>query len=101
MKINDVNRALVSTDTAPTSKASGGAAATKTTNATPAIGSVKISEASRSLQTAGTSHAEAPFDAKRVSAIKDAIQAGTFKVNPEAVADKVLNSASELLTGKS
>ena len=100
MKIsNEVNRALSQTDTAATSKTTGGAPATKTTNATAPIGSVKISEASRSLQTAGTSSAEAPFDAKRVDAIKAAISAGQFKVNPEAVADKVLDSASQLLVG--
>ena len=100
MKINDVNRALQSVDSGPTSKASSPSAATKTTNASPAIGSIQISETSRSLQTAGASRTEAPFDAQRVSAIKSAIASGHFKVNPEAVADKVLNSASQLLTGK-
>lgn len=101
MKINsDMSRAL-STDTASTAKPSNSVAATKTTNATPAVGSVKISEASRSLQTAGTSNAEAPFDAKRVDAIKAAISSGQFKVNPEKIADKVLDSASQLLVGRS
>jgi negative regulator of flagellin synthesis FlgM len=100
MKINDANRALQSTDAGATSKAGGKAPATKTTNTTTTAGSVKISDASRSLLTAGVSHSEAPFDAKRVDAIKAAISSGHFKVNPEAVADKVLSSASQLLVGK-
>jgi negative regulator of flagellin synthesis FlgM len=102
MKINnEVNRAL-QTDTTATARSGGSASpATKATNATPAVGSVSISEASRSLQTSGTRNAEAPFDAKRVDAIKAAISAGHFKVNPEAIADKVLDSASQLLVGKS
>lgn len=99
MKINDVNRALQSTDAGATSKTAGKAPATKTTNATTTVGSVKISDASRSL-TAGVSRTEAPFDAKRVDAIKAAISSGHFKVNPEAIADKVLSSASQLLVGK-
>jgi negative regulator of flagellin synthesis FlgM len=104
MKINtDVGRALQANDTASTTKSTGPAATkhTNATHATPAVGSVKISEASRSLQTAGTSNAEAPFDAKKVEAIKAAISAGTFKVNPEAVAGKVIDSATQLLTSKS
>ncbi len=102
MKINtDVSRAISATDTAPASKASGSGSLNKTTNATAPVGSVKISEASRSLQTTGTNNAEAPFDAKRVDAIKAAISSGQFKVNPEAIADKVLSSASQLLVGKS
>ena len=83
MKINDVNRALQTAETAATSKHSSSATAGKVTNATPAIGSVNISEASRSLQTTSASNAEAPFDAKRVDAIKAAISAGQFKVNPK------------------
>lgn len=99
MKINDVNRAPQTTDTAPASKQSGSTAAGKVTNATPSIGSVNISEASRSLQTSSASNAEAPFDVKRVDAIKAAISSGQFKVNAEAVADKVISSASQLLVG--
>jgi negative regulator of flagellin synthesis FlgM len=62
----------------------------------PTLESVKISDVSRSLATA-TSAAEPPFDTQRVEAIKAAISAGQFKVDPEAVADKVIDSASQLL----
>ena len=97
MKI-DPNRAVDSTQVAPTSsnKASTTTAA-RPAQAAHAVGSVKISETSRSLSTASSS-SEAPFDTKRVDAIKSAISSGQFKVNTEAVADKILNSASSLLT---
>jgi negative regulator of flagellin synthesis FlgM len=93
MKI-DSNRNPLATDTTSTAKTTANPSATRPASTTNSVGSVKISETSRSL---GTSHAEAPFDAKRVDAIKAAISAGQFKVNPEAVADKIVNSASQLL----
>ena len=37
------------------------------------------------------------FDASRVDAIKDAMREGRFKVNADAVADKLLASVHELL----
>lgn len=40
----------------------------------------------------------ADFDAEKVARISDAIAAGTFKVNPEVIADKLISNAQELLT---
>ncbi|MBL8349465.1 MAG: flagellar biosynthesis anti-sigma factor FlgM [Burkholderiaceae bacterium] len=42
------------------------------------------------------------FDAEKVKRISDAIRDGQFKVNPEAIADKLIANAQELLgrTGK-
>jgi negative regulator of flagellin synthesis FlgM len=40
------------------------------------------------------------FDAKKVTEVRAAISEGRFKVNPEAVADKLLASAAELLGKK-
>jgi len=37
------------------------------------------------------------FDQKRVDELRDAIAAGTFKINPEAVADRLLKTVSELV----
>ena len=73
--------------------------AVKGADATPAVGSVSISDTSRTLQSVGGT--EAPFDAKRVEAIKAAITAGHFKVDPHAVADKLIDSVGQLLTSKS
>ena len=98
MKIhNDVTHALQPADKSTTGKA-GGTIAPKAVHAAP-VDSVSISDVSRSLQAAGTSNNDAPFDVKRVEQIKAAISAGQFKVNPEKVADKVIDSASQLLTG--
>jgi negative regulator of flagellin synthesis FlgM len=38
------------------------------------------------------------FDAAKVAAMSAAIAGGTFKVNPEAIADKLIANAQELLT---
>ncbi len=95
MKINtDVNHAVHGTDKSTTGK-TGATTTTPAAATTNAVGSVRISDASRSL--AGTSDASAPFDAKRVEQIKAAISSGQFKVNPEAIAGKVIDSATQLL----
>lgn len=38
------------------------------------------------------------FDAEKVNRIKQAIDNGTYKVNAEAIADKLISNAQELLT---
>jgi negative regulator of flagellin synthesis FlgM len=45
----------------------------------------------------GTTSATADFDADKVKRISDAIENGTFKVNPEAIADKLIANANEVL----
>ena len=37
------------------------------------------------------------FDQKRVDELRDAIAAGTFKINPEAIADRLLKTVGELV----
>jgi negative regulator of flagellin synthesis FlgM len=97
MKI-DQNRAVEAPPVAAVTNKTSSAGAARPAAVTQSVGSVNISETSRSLSTSST-NSESPFDAKRVDAIKTAISAGHFKVNPEAVADKILNSASSLLSG--
>ena len=55
----------------------------------------KLSGQSSELSAVG-----APFNAEKVAEIKDAISKGEFKVNSEAVAAKVIESARELLGQK-
>lgn len=55
----------------------------------------KLSGQSSALSAGG-----APFNAEKVAEIKDAISKGEFKVNAEAVAAKVIESARELLGQK-
>jgi len=56
---------------------------------------VSLSSAASSLT--GTGSASADFDADKVKRISDAIENGSFKVNPEAIADKLISNAREVL----
>ena len=47
---------------------------------------------------AGGSNTE--FDAEKVARISQAIDDGTFKINPEVIADKLISNAQELLVKK-
>ncbi len=38
-----------------------------------------------------------PFDAEKVAQVKAAIAAGEFKISPEAIADKIIKEARELV----
>jgi len=96
MKINNDVAGAIRHDPAPT-KATDTPSA-KPTTAVAHADRVHISEAGRSLHTDGS---EAPFDSKRVDAIKAAISSGTFKVNADAVASKLIDSVNQLLTDKS
>lgn len=58
--------------------------------------SAKI-ELSNTAATLLTSGATAEFDAEKVARITKAIEEGTFKINPEAIADKLISNAAELL----
>ena len=82
--------------TANAQKASQGAADTENATATSAGVSVSVSTLSRSLERPEPSTAS-EIDTAKVNAMKTAIQNGTYKVNPEAIADKLLSNAQEML----
>ena len=63
---------------------------------TQADASAKI-ELSSTASTLLTSGATAEFDAEKVARIAKAIDDGSFKINPEAIADKLISNAAELL----
>lgn len=57
---------------------------------------VTVSGSARALEQPGRTSSE--FDAKRVSEVRAAIGNGTFKVNAEVIADKMLSSAQEIFS---
>ena len=59
--------------------------------------SAKI-ELSNTASTLLAGGASAEFDAEKVARIAKAIDEGTFKVNPEVIADKLIANAQELLS---
>lgn len=58
---------------------------------------VTMSKMARSLEATGASAAP-EIDMTKVNAIRSAIAQGTYKANPEAIADKMLSNAQEMLT---
>ena len=65
------------------------------------VAQVDISPLSARLQEIGSSAATAPMvNAERVAEIKQAIAEGRFKVNPERIADGLLENVRHMLAGK-
>lgn len=56
---------------------------------------IQLSNTAATLLTSG---ATAEFDTEKVARISKAIDDGTFKINPEAIADKLISNAQELLS---
>jgi negative regulator of flagellin synthesis FlgM len=48
----------------------------------------------------GLMSVEGEFDAEKVSSVKQAIDSGTYKINPEVIADKLISNAKDLLQVK-
>ena len=62
---------------------------------------VQLSSLSSQLQSIESSMADTPVvDSARVAEIRQAIAEGRFKVNPEVVADHLLQTARELLRSR-
>ncbi|MBI5256471.1 MAG: flagellar biosynthesis anti-sigma factor FlgM [Burkholderiales bacterium] len=98
MKIGSLeNKAAVSPTvterkSAPTQKGGSGNAAEP---------SAKVELSAGALMGAAEGDSTAVFDAAKVQRISDAIRDGKFEVNAEAIADKLIANAHELLTPKS
>ena len=72
--------------------------AQKGARAIPAAGAqVSVSTLARTLEQNDRA-VGSDFDSKKVADIRAAIKNGTFKINPEAIADKMLDNAREMLS---
>ena len=67
----------------------------KSSSAAAAAG-VPVTLSRTALESAGRNAGD--FDASRVKAMRAAIENGTFKINAEAIADKMLSGAQEMLS---
>ena len=75
-------------------RSASGAAATAAQAPLDASSTVALSTTAASLLAAG---APVDFDAAKVALMTDAIARGTYVVNPEVIADKLIANAQELL----
>ncbi len=92
---NDHSVAISQSSQTAAAKASPQAAnAVRNERKTPGV-DVKVSSLARGLDKAGA--AEPDVDVEKVNAIKQAIADKTYSVNPEAIADKMLANAREML----
>ena len=78
-------------EAAPASMAEKGARAIPTAGA-----QVSVSTLARTLEQNNRA-VGSDFDSQKVADIKAAIKNGTFKISPEAIADKMLGNAQEML----
>ena len=93
----------LATTTLATSRATAETKAGAAPPAADASSQVALSSAATSLLqgTTGTTAANADFNAEKVAQVSAAIESGTFKPNPEAIADKLIANAQELLNKSS
>lgn len=86
----------------PAAGAEAAAAASAATKPQAAAGvTVTLSSSTtQALSGAGSSGNEV-FNAEKVESMKQAIASGTFQVNAEAIADKMLSNAAEMLNSSS
>ncbi len=103
MKIGQNSDNMVSVNSTTTNApAKGGqssgmtAPAVANAQATSAGVALTVSSMARTLEASKRSEA-ADVDMEKVKAVRVAIDQGTYKVNPEAIADKLISSAQEIL----
>lgn len=71
---------------------------TATSGAAPSSTNVQLGTGNAQLRSLGSSVANASVvDAEKVAAIKQAISEGRFKVNPEKIADGLIDSVKDMI----
>lgn len=92
MKIGSLDKQLPVTPVAGERKAGGTSAGTSAA----AGSSAKVALSPEASALAATD-GDGSFDAAKVERVSQAIKDGSYKVNPEAIADKLIANAQELL----
>ena len=87
--------APAASDAARTTANAAAARAVANPPAAAAGATIELSSAASNLLTTGVG---AEFDTDKVARISAAIDNGSFRINPEAIADKLISNAQELLT---
>lgn len=82
---------------APANDAAKAQASTAIPDKADASAKIALSSEAASLIAGGST---SEFDAEKVARISQAIDDGTFKINPEVIADKLIANAQELLVKK-
>jgi len=77
-----------------TNVASGSNGSKEVASASP-VDKVELSEASRKI--ASTDSVDMPVRADKVAEVRTAIQEGRFRISSEAIADKMISAAAELI----
>jgi negative regulator of flagellin synthesis FlgM len=95
MKIGQIDTKAVGTPATAERKTTQGAA--KSGQGAEPSAKVELSNAATLMGADGTRAVEGDFDAQKVERIAQAIRDGKFTVNHEAIADKLIANAAELL----
>ena len=100
MKIDSSTKSVGNVAGSATARPTGGATASSAEKGvSPAPSDVELSGVANHLQQVGElGAADQVFDAKKVAEIQQAIAEGRFKVNPERIADGLLDSVRDLLS---
>ncbi len=93
MKIGSFDNKAVNALATERRSGTGSAARTASAGSAPST-QVALSETAAKLSAGGS---DGVFDTAKVERISNAIREGKFKVNPEAIADKLISNAQELL----
>jgi negative regulator of flagellin synthesis FlgM len=100
MKIGTITRSAsttsVDSDRRTVTQDSSTSSVTRDMSADDASALVQLSPEATALSNAG---ADTSFDSEKVERIAQAIRDGKFRVDPDAIADKLLSNAQEVLSG--
>ena len=67
---------------------------TSSANTSPTDDSVKLTDSARALQQASST--DSPVDTARVEQIKKSLAAGTYQVDPNAIADRLVSMNNQI-----